>query len=86
MKIAATLTLLLALPGIRFTPSPKVPEPQARKSSQTAIPAHGQWYLAQSGHAVYCYGPVLTMPDVQSGLHRVATFCRGNQPMVPLKD
>jgi len=26
------------------------------------------------------------MPDVQSGLHRVATFCRGDKSMVQLKD
>jgi hypothetical protein len=44
------------------------------------------WYLAESGHAVYCFGPVVTMPDVQNGLHHVATFCRGDHPMVQLKD
>jgi hypothetical protein len=35
---------------------------------------------------VYCYGPVVIMPQAQGGLLRVATFCRGDQTMVPLKD
>jgi hypothetical protein len=35
---------------------------------------------------VYCYGPVVFMPQAQGGLLRVATFCRGDQTMVPLKD
>jgi hypothetical protein len=47
----------------------------------------GKWYMAATGHAVYCYGPVMTMPEPTSGgLLRVATFCRGDQTMVPLKD
>lgn len=83
MKIAATLALLLSLPGIHFAPSPRTPE---RETKAQAAAARGQWYLAETGHAVYCYGPVLMMADVQQGVHRVATFCRGNQPMVPLKD
>ncbi len=42
--------------------------------------------MAANGHAVYCYGPVMTVVDGLSGFHRVATFCRGDQTMVPLKD
>jgi hypothetical protein len=42
--------------------------------------------MAANGHAVYCYGPVMTMPQAQGGLLRVATFCRGDLAMVPLKD
>ena len=85
MKIAATLALLFSLPGLHFAPAPGAPKTAPKAAtSQTAV--HGQWYLADTGHAVYCYGPVLTMGDLQSGIHRVATFCRGNRPMVTLKD
>lgn len=42
--------------------------------------------MAANGHAVYCYGPVMTMPQAAGGLLRVATFCRGDLAMVPLKD
>jgi hypothetical protein len=35
---------------------------------------------------VYCYGPVMTMPQAVGGFLRVATFCRGEQAMVPLKE
>lgn len=85
MKIAATLALLLSVPGLHFAPSPRAPESKAKPQPQ-AIVHGGQWYLADTGHAVYCYGPVLMMADVQQGVHRVATFCRGDHPMVPLKD
>jgi hypothetical protein len=42
--------------------------------------------MAANGHAVYCYGPVMTMPQASGALLRVATFCRGDLVMVPLKD
>jgi hypothetical protein len=35
---------------------------------------------------VYCYGPVMYVQDIQGGLTRVATFCQGDKPIVPLKD
>lgn len=46
----------------------------------------GRWYFAASGHAVYCYGPVKTLPGANGELQRVATFCRDGQAVVPLKD
>jgi hypothetical protein len=46
----------------------------------------GKWYLAESGHAVYCYGPVLLVRQPEGGLSRVATFCKGDKIIVPLKD
>ena len=46
----------------------------------------GVWYFARSGHAVYCYGPVMTLPNRDGEIERVATFCKGNQLLVPLKD
>jgi hypothetical protein len=46
----------------------------------------GRWYFADSGHAVYCYGPVRLLPQPDGGLQRVATFCQGEKNMVPLRD
>jgi len=47
---------------------------------------NGKWYLAETGHAVYCYGPVMLIRQPEGGLSRVATFCRGDKTVVPLKD
>jgi hypothetical protein len=83
MKVLA-LALVLSLPVPRLAPPPAQLSPAA--SQQLAKRKGGQWYFAANGHAVYCYGPVLIMPQAQGGLLRVATFCRGDQTMVPLKD
>jgi hypothetical protein len=82
MKTLA-LALLLSLPVPKLAPtaamSPVIGNQQPAKKKG------GQWYFAATGHAVYCYGPVKTMQG-QGGLLKVATFCRGDQPIVPLKD
>jgi hypothetical protein len=80
---ALTLALILSLPVPRLTPP--APRPIA-VTHQQAKQKGGRWYFAANGHAVYCYGPVMTMPQAQGGLLKVATFCRGEQTMVPLKD
>jgi hypothetical protein len=80
---ALTLALLLSLPFPKFTPS------ATHKPVETAATRHprkGKWYFAATGHAVYCYGPVMYVTEAQGGLKRVATFCQNDQPMVPLKD
>jgi hypothetical protein len=82
MKTLA-LALVLSLPVPRLAP-PAQPSPTP--TQQPAKRKGGRWYFAANGHAVYCYGPVMTMPQGQGGLQRVATFCRGDQVMVPLKD
>jgi hypothetical protein len=83
MKVLATLLLVLSLPGTRLAPPlrPSIDHPASRQSAN-----HGQWYLAGTGHAVFCYGPVKLMKEPLGGLQRVATFCRGDKAMVPLKD
>jgi len=79
---ALTLALLLSLPV------PKLAPPMRQPSSQ--IVSHraqgGRWYFAASGHAVYCYGPVMTIPQANGDLQKVATFCRDGSAIVPLKD
>lgn len=79
---ALTLALVLSLPVPRLVPPAQLtPIP----SQQPAKRKGGQWYFAATGHAVYCYGPVMTMPQ-EGRLLKVATFCRGDRTMVPLKD
>ena len=80
---ALTLALILSLPVPRLIPSPK---PSIAPAHEPTKPKGGRWYMAANGHAVYCYGPVMTMMQGKDGLQRVATFCRGDQPMVPLKE
>jgi hypothetical protein len=79
---ALALALVLSLPVPKLAPPQLSPTP----SQQPAKPKGGQWYFAANGHAVYCYGPVMTMPQAPGRLLKVATFCRGDQTMVPLKD
>ena len=80
---ALTLALLLSLPVPRLAPPAK---PSLAPTKPVAAPKGGRWHMAANGHAVYCYGPVMMMPQAKGGLLRVATFCRGDQTMVPLKD
>jgi len=82
MRTLAVLFLSLAVPSFHSIPPLRLP------SGQSIQPARkgGRWYFAKNGHAVYCYGPVRLVAQPEGGLERVATFCQGNQPMVPLQD
>jgi len=84
MKAVAALFLSLTLPGAHVAPQVRTTPAEA---ARTRTPHKGGvWYLADSGHAVYCYGPVMYVQNVQGGLTRVATFCQGDRTIVPLKD
>lgn len=80
---ALALALVLSLPVPKLAPPAQI---SPASSPQPAKKKGGQWYFAATGHAVYCYGPVMTMPQAEGRLVKVATFCRGDQTMVPLKD
>jgi hypothetical protein len=82
MKVL-TLALLLSLPMGHLTPQKPLPEPTTQLAKRSK---GGRWYFAASGHAVYCYGPVMTLPRANGELQRVATFCRDGSTVVPLKD
>jgi hypothetical protein len=82
MKTLA-LALILSLPVPKLTPPAQL---SPVHTQETAQKKGGKWYFAATGHAVYCYGPVRTVPQGPGGLLKVATFCRGDQPIVPLKD
>ncbi len=82
MKAILTLALLLSL--LR----PQVPLPPRSPIERTPVRTRkaGRWYFAENGHAVYCHGPVMVVPQAAGGLQRVATLCKGGTAMVPLKD
>jgi len=81
---ALTLALLLSLSVPKLTPPSSIQKPV---ETATRHPRKGgKWYFADTGHAVFCYGPVMYVTEAQGGLKRVATFCQNDQPMVPLRD
>jgi hypothetical protein len=80
---ALTLALLLSLPVIQTAPLKPLRQPSTPMSKRTN---GGRWYFAATGHAVYCYGPVMTIPRADGELQRVATLCRDGSAVVPLKD
>ena len=89
LTLALLSTLLFAMPSsATFSKAVASPtQPPRRLSSH--IEQHskgGRWYFAASGHAIYCYGPVMTLPRANGDLQKVATFCRDGQAVVPLKD
>ena len=86
MKAIAVLILAsLPVPQAQLRRTPE-PQPHFSQQVQTALHKGGKWYFAKTGHAVYCYGPVMTVPNSGGDIEHVATFCRGNRLMVPLKD
>lgn len=82
MRYVVGVLLLFCLPVGRIAPPLRPPVAQMLPQ-----PTHkGRWYFAESGHAVYCMGPVMTITGTRGGLQRVATFCRGKNVIVPLKE
>jgi hypothetical protein len=83
MRLFAALLLSVSLHG-----SYRLPLKPPADTNVAKAPARkgGRWYLADSGHAVYCYGPVRVLPQPEGGLQRVATFCQGEKNVVPLRD
>jgi hypothetical protein len=84
MKTLAALFLSLTLPGARVASPPRPPAETSKAVHQAR--KGGTWYFAETGHAVFCYGPVMYVQDAQGSLTRVATFCNGDRTIVPLKD
>ncbi len=77
------LTLALLLSFTMAKPAQPVRRPVGQVEHHSK---GGRWYFAASGHAVYCYGPVMTLPAANGDLQHVATLCRDGQTVVPLKD
>jgi hypothetical protein len=84
---ALTLALLLSLPVPRVLQQQVPQQPVRQLSTAVAKRAKGgKWYFAETGHAVYCYGPVMIVPNANGDLQRVATICRDGSAVVPLRD
>ena len=88
LTLALLCSFLFAMPSsATFSSTIANPAQPRRLSSQIEQHAKGgRWYFAATGHAVYCYGPVMTLPQANGDLQKVATFCRNGQAVVPLKD
>jgi hypothetical protein len=83
MKVL-TLALLLSLRVSQLAPQqPTLRQPVSHLAKRSK---GGRWYFAATGHAIYCYGPVMTVPRANGDLQRVATLCRDGSAVVPLKD
>jgi hypothetical protein len=81
---ALTLALLLSVSVTQVMPQkPVLREPKLHTAQRSK---GGRWYFAATGHAVYCYGPVMTVPRANGDLQRVATLCGDGSAIVPLKD
>jgi len=78
---ALTLALLLSLPLTQVAPPKSLRQPTTAASKRLS---GGRWYFAAGGHAIYCYGPVITVPRPNGELQRVVTFCRDGSAVVPL--
>jgi hypothetical protein len=82
MKTLVAGLVLFSIPGFKVAPSPHHPT-----EAVVAQARHGgKWYLAETGHAVYCRGPVITVAMEDGTLRKVATYCQGIHPLVPLKE
>jgi len=77
----AIIVLFASIPPIHV--SPPAPKPLFLV---TAKHHGGTWYMADDGHAVYCYGPQRMIPDPLGGFMSIVTLCRGDQPIVRLKE
>ena len=88
MKALAVLLLAsLPVPQVQNTKAPaSESRPHFAQQAKASPKKGGKWYFARTGHAVYCYGPVMTVANAGGNLQRVATFCKGDQVIVPLKD
>jgi hypothetical protein len=88
---ALTLALMLGmtlLSTTTFSMTASAPMQATRQPSSHLVQHSkgGRWYFAATGHAVYCYGPVMTVPQANGDLQKVATFCQDGRAVVPLKD
>ncbi len=83
MKSLAFAVLLFSLPVQRTVPAGPA---LAHEKPAPKIDRRGRWYMADTGHAVYCIGPVVTVPSHDGSLQRVATFCQGQDPVIALHD
>lgn len=87
MKVLTVLLLAtLPVPQVSLPARDTTPQPRFAQQTVSTPRKGGKWYFARTGHAVYCYGPVMTIANGDGELEKVATFCRGDKLLVPLRD
>ena len=88
MRILCVLLLAsLPIPRVQAPVATKQePHQRLEQTAKAAPHKHGKWYFARNGHAVYCYGPVMTFINAHGDIEHVATFCHGDRLLVPLRD
>lgn len=82
------VVMLILLAGTAFgkgTVPPQPPKQHPRVVNPEPL-KRGRWHMAEDGHAVFCYGPVVTINALFGEPKRVATQCRGRSMSVPLHD
>ena len=84
-RLALLMVVLGATAWAKSTPPPRSPKEQPRLINPEPL-KRGRWHMAEDGHAVYCYGPVVTINTLFGDPKRVATECRGRSANVPLHD
>lgn len=83
------LAMLLVILGATAWAKSTLPLRPPKDATRVVNPEplrHGRWHMAEDGHAVFCYGPVVTINTLFGDPKRVATECRGRTPNVPLHD
>jgi hypothetical protein len=85
----ARLALLLLVISATACAKSIVPPQPSKQPPRVISPEplkRGRWHMAEDGHAVFCYGPVVTINALFGDPKRVATQCRGRSANVPLHD
>lgn len=65
---------------------PRQPRKERARVINLEPQRRGRWHMAEDGHAVFCYGPVVTINSLFGDPKRVATQCQGRSSNVPLHD
>jgi hypothetical protein len=84
--LCAAIVSLAALASAITLPVEQPLKPRQLVTRRQPPRPKGKWYMASTGHAVYCYGPVMIVGTWDGGFARVATICRGGLPMIKLKE
>jgi hypothetical protein len=87
VRTPLALLLLLVTSALASTKTLPAQPPKEQPRVVNPEPAkRGRWHMAEDGHAVFCYGPVVTLNALFGEPRRVATQCRGRSPSVQLHD
>jgi len=82
----ALLLLLVSATACAKSTLPRQPLKEPPRVTRADLPKRGRWHMAEDGHAVFCYGPVITINSLFGMPKRVATECRGRSSSVPLHE